>query len=44
LPSIVPQTIYGFSPLKLQAPENYLADNKEIVFELAHGYATGQRW
>ncbi|MDR0500601.1 MAG: hypothetical protein LBG97_05075 [Coriobacteriales bacterium] len=43
LPAIVPQKTYGFTPLEIQNLEGYLADNKDIIYELAYEYANGQR-
>jgi hypothetical protein len=43
LPAIVPEKSYGFTPVEIQNLEVYLADNKEIIYELAYEYASGQR-
>jgi hypothetical protein len=43
LPSIVPTKTYGFTLMELQALEGYLADNREIIYELAYEYADGTR-
>jgi hypothetical protein len=43
LPAIAPQKSYGFTPLEIQNLEGYLVDNKDIIYELAYEYASGQR-